>query len=59
MSMEESSEKEAFKLDPVWEINIPQPDHVLPISPSQNVAQAVKEVDDTWGDLPPASAFPF
>ncbi len=42
-----SSQEEPFKLDPVWEINIPQPDHVLPTSPTQNVpwAQWMEEIE--------------
>ena len=34
--------------NPVWEIDIPEPDHVLPISPSQNVpwAQWMDEIED-------------
>ena len=42
-----SSKAESFELDPVWDINIPKPDHVLPISPSQDVswAQWIKEIE--------------
>jgi len=42
-----SSGMESFELDPVWDINIPEPDHVLPASPSQNISwvQWIKEIE--------------